>query len=143
MERILISFAMFFLTLGCSDKNDDQFQEEDFLGTWTLIEQREYGGTPNTDWRPVVNGYQIELKADGTFVTDKFSPECTEGEYSISITDNTLTFSFGCPGFSVEGLSDDNVFIEKYSFEGVYLILSPTYLSCDEGCAFKFSPVEG
>ena len=137
MKRIPISFAIGLLILGCSDKDNSLIQEDNLLGTWELIEQREYGGTPNTDWRPTAYSYQIELKADGKFVSSRFS-ECAKGEYFVSSTDNTLTFEYSCPDFSVKGLSGNGIFLEKYSFDGKYLILSPTYLTCDEGCAFKF-----
>lgn len=137
MERLAILIVMCIITFGCADKGDNQFQENNLVGTWVIIEQREYGGTPDTDWRPVVNSYQIMIKPDGKFISDKFS-ECTEGKYFVSNTDNTLTFTFDCPYFSVKGLSENGIFIEKYSFDGEYLILSPTYLNCEEGCAFKF-----
>jgi len=136
----LILILTVILTTSCQQNDSNELKEQTIVGTWKLTESKVEGGSPNTDWTPVAYSYQIQFLEDGTFTSNKYDA-CEDGTYSISSTDNTILISYACPDFSVQGVSDDGDFLERYSFKDGYLVFSPTYMSCDEGCAFRFKRI--
>jgi len=53
-----------------------------------------------------------------------------------------LILDFGCYGFTTGIETPEGTFVEKMTFEKVYLILQPTYLDCTEGCGWKFKKID-
>ncbi len=127
---VLLSFA--FVTNGCSDNDDNKTKiKPSIIGTWELVEIYGLDGVGG-QWTSVENGYTYTFETDGTFISNRFS-ECTNGTYILSETDGTLSFAYDC--------EDGGTFVENYVFSGQYLILTPTYLDCIEGCDYKFKKI--
>ncbi|MDB9874548.1 hypothetical protein OAC97_04760 [Flavobacteriaceae bacterium] len=135
----LILIAIVSLTSCIEDEN--QLRSEDDLkiqGQWQLIEVYESNGGNINQWNSVENGYLYTFNTDGTFTSSRFT-ECSTGNYSL--TDTLLTIDYDCPNFNTGIESPAGTFVESYSFENNELILVPTYMTCDEGCGWKFSKV--
>lgn len=135
----LILVAMISFSSCTEDENQLRTQNDRKVnGQWQLIEVYESNGGSINQWNTVENGYLYTFNADGTFTSSRFS-ECSSGNYIV--TDTLLTLEYGCPNFSTGIESPAGTFIESYSFENDELILVPTYMTCDEGCGWKFSKV--
>ena len=137
-----ISFTLIgFLSLifsGCST-DDNKMEEENFLlGSWQLVQAYSNPGAGAGEWNYVEDGYIYSFSETGEFSSTRFQ-DCTTGSFTSEFS--LLVLDFGCDGFSA-GIEDpEGVFVEKYNFEGQFLVLTPTYLSCDEGCGFKFRKI--
>ena len=135
--KILI-FSMLILLSSCSGDNTDK-QETPIIGTWQLIELWfPYNGlTP--EWKAVENGYTYTFKSNSVLTSNRFS-ECSGVSYSVS--EDKLTLNYKCNDFYT-GIEETrpSIFIENYTLEGEYLMLIPTYLSCAEGCVYKFKRI--
>lgn len=138
MKPIVLVFISILLILSCNNDDDTQINDNSIIGTWKLIEVYGNDGA-NGQWTDVDNGFTYTFKNDGSFTSTRFS-ECLYGTYVIS--ESSLSLDFGCENFSTGIESPEGTFIESYRFEEGKLYLSPTYLSCDEGCSYKFSKIE-
>lgn len=125
------------LLFGCS--NDDHLGTMRLHGTWQLIEVYDHPGYGNGQWVPVEDGYIYNFFPTNHFTSNRFS-ECENGLYSMSATQITLQYE--CDGFTTGIESSQGAFIENYTFESDTLILIPDYLSCSEGCGWKFKKVD-
>jgi hypothetical protein len=113
-------------TTAKSEPNNNLF------GTWQLIETN--FGIPN-GWNKIENGYTYTFLENGRFTSTRFS-ECTYGTFTL--TETSLTLHFGCAGFSTGIEQPAGIFVENIFWDNGYLLLHPNYMSCDEGCAYKF-----
>ena len=126
---MLLSFT------NCSKDDGAKDQDNSIIGTWELIEAYGSDGGSNPQWASVDNGYKYTFNENGSFTSNRFL-ECFEGNYSIS--EISLTLDYGCSNFDTGIETPAGTFVEKYSFEGTNIILTPTYLGCIEGCKYKF-----
>lgn len=138
MKPIILILAILFSFVACS--NDDEKElttQERLIGTWKLVEV--YGSDGGQgQWTPVEDGYTYTFNDNGTFTSTRFS-ECTYGTYTL--TSSTLILSFGCEGFTT-GIEDpEGTFIENFVYDNNFIFLSPTYLTCDEGCDQKYQKI--
>ncbi len=113
-------------------------QPDNLLGLWQL-EATFFGLSNGNQWNAIENGYIYQFKEDETFYSNKFS-ECSTGDYIL--TNNTLTLVYNCEDFSTALGDPPATFVEYYNFEDGFLLLSPAYLNCDEGCLYKFKRLE-
>ncbi|MGP2570494.1 hypothetical protein ACT4R9_07985 [Ornithobacterium rhinotracheale] len=118
-----------------SCKNDDDEKIEipaELVGTWELTEKYFPSGMPDDwKWKKVQNDekYTLTLNADHSFTSTQF-PNCQKGTYNH--WENKLSLNYLCER------SEENIYIFKFKDKNYSLILSPTYLNCDEGCSYKF-----
>jgi len=138
MKPIILILSMLLSFTSCSD-DDTKSQEENFLGTWKLIETYGSDGGSNPQWTIVDNGYTYTFSNDGTFSSTRFT-ECTTGTYDVS--NNTITLDYSCVGFDTGVENPPGTFVENYNFENGNIILTPTYMNCIEGCGYKFEKIE-
>lgn len=142
MKKILkfgIISCLVLTMFGCSnDDNESPLQEKSIIGTWKLIEIYNDSGDGNGRWNSVEDGYTYNFSANGEFTSTRFS-ECGNGNYSI--VSNELSLDFDCEGFTAGIENPDGIFIELFTFESNYVILTPTYLTCIEGCGWKFKKI--
>ena len=125
-----------------TEEHPTEEADQNLYGIWQLIEF-----TSGLESDNIENGYTIELLPNGNFFSTRFN-ECSQGTYSTlshivvgcKKEQNIISFHFPCEGF--RPCSESTSFCnEQYWFtDGYleYLILSPTYLVCDEGCVYKF-----
>lgn len=137
MKNLLLSLCMIFSLAACNE-DDNKEQYSMVIGSWLLTEIYGSDGGQGS-WNGVENGFVYTFNSDMTFTSTRFS-ECTYGDYSV--TDNLLTLKFGCEEFDTGIENPPGTFIEAMSFEGEALILSPTYMNCDEGCSYKFKRIK-
>lgn len=130
----LLILLLIPVLISCTDKGPVT-QNDSLEGTWRLIEIYNGDGGSNSSWTPVENGYTYTFMKNGNFTSNRFEA-CTKGSYSIS--SNKLILVYGCNGFSTGVETPEGTFIENYDIKDGFLILSPTYLNCDEGCENKF-----
>lgn len=135
MKNLIL--IMIVLISSCS-KNETIEQEDELKGTWKLIER--YGSDAGniSQWHPVENGYTYTFNSNGTYSSTRFS-ECSTGDYTF--TASTLTLAYDCENFNTGIENSPEAFIENYVFENRKIILTPTYLNCDEGCSYKFRKI--
>jgi len=133
--KTLPIYCLLFLGLfvNCTS-TDNSPQENSIFGSWQLIEYFDIYGT-NPPWNPVDDGYLYTFNEDGTFYSNRFN-ECLEGVFSLN--NNELTLEYGCEGFTTGMETPEGVFVEQITFENNTLILTPTYMNCDEGCGYRF-----
>lgn len=124
---------MFSSLLACND-DENKDQQSTINGSWLLTEIYESDGIIGS-WKEVENGFVYTFNNDMTFTSTRFT-ECTYGTYST--TNQVLTLMFGCEGFDTGIENPPGTFIENMDFDGKDLILSPSYMNCDEGCGYKF-----
>jgi len=138
MKSLVLIFSILFSLTSCSEKETNQ-QKNSIYGTWQLIEIYQSDGGSNPQWISVDIGYTYIFNNDGTFSSTRFT-ECTSGTYEIS--SDSITLDYSCVGFDTGVENPSGTFIESYIFENAYLILTPSYLNCIEGCDYKFEKVE-
>ena len=138
MKTLILFFSIIFSITSCNS-DDTNKQDNNIIGTWKLIETYGSDGGNNPQWTLVNNGYMYTFNENGSFTSNRFS-ECSEGNYSISA--NNLTLDYSCSNFDTGIETTAGTFLEEYSFEGTNIILTPTYLTCIEGCKFKFQKIE-
>ncbi|AUS07068.1 hypothetical protein [Pseudotamlana carrageenivorans] len=138
MKLTILILCIFLSLTSCSD-DEAKSQENNFLGTWKLIETYGSDGGSNSQWTSVDNGYTYTFNNNGTFSSTRFT-ECTTGTYGVS--SNSITLVYGCEGFDTGIENPAGTFVENYVFEDENIILTPTYMNCDEGCSYKFEKVE-
>ena len=134
MKNLIFFLTISFSILSCSH-NDNLDTIVTIVGSWKLFEIYSNSGGGTGQWSQIDNGYSYTFFSNGEFSSSRFS-ECTDGTYSI--TNNKLTLVFGCTGFTTRVEGPEGTFIEQMTFESGFLILTPTYLTCIEGCAYKF-----
>lgn len=137
------SIYLFFITFLCINtactKDESNKQENVIFGSWELIEIFINDGSSSSgEWQQPDSTYHYIFYDDNTFTSNRFL-ECDYGTYTY--TENTIELNFGCENFTTGIENPPGVFIESYSFENNHLILVPTYLSCDEGCGWKFKRI--
>lgn len=138
MKNLILIFSMLITFVNCA--NDDiNKQEDSIIGAWKLMETYIGDGGSNPKWTTVTDGYIYTFNSDGSFTSNRFS-ECSKGVYSL-LADN-LTLDYECDGFTTGIETPEGTFIEKFIFEKESLILTPTYLTCIEGCDYKFKKIE-
>lgn len=138
MKSLILILSMLLSLASCSD-DDTKSQNENILGTWKLIETYGSDGGSNPQWRPVDNGYTYTFNNDGTFSSTRFT-ECTTGTYGVS--NSTIILDYGCAGFDTGVENPAGTFVENYSYENGNIILTPSYMNCIEGCAYRFEKIE-
>ncbi len=139
MKNLILILVL--IVMSCSSDNNDNKSGTNnrMIGTWRLVET--YIGTGDlstTQWETVENGYTYSFNRDGTFSSSRFS-ECESGAYEFS--EELLTLNFGCDGFTTGIDSPEGTIVENYLLENEFMYLSPTYLSCAEGCSYKFQRI--
>ncbi len=134
MKKMILSILPFFILLGCNQEEND-VQRPSIYGTWQLIESYNVSGV-DFDWREVPDElkYEFTIAFNNTFSSTEFS-RCNDG--NVKYDDVQITFEYGCEGFTPGGLS------YNYYFEGNgnKLSLIPNFLSCDEGCGYRFQKI--
>jgi len=138
MKNLILIFSILISLTSCNS-DDTNKQESTVIGNWKLIETYGSDGGNNPQWNSVANGYTYTFNQNGSFTSNRFS-ECSEGNYSILA--NNLTLDYGCSNFDTGIETPAGTFVEKLVFENENLILTPTYLACIEGCAFKFEKIQ-
>ena len=129
-------FSMFIILLsGCSTNDDEKNTDQSILGTQKLIEAYSSSGAGPGEWRTIENGYTYTFSLDGSFTSTRFS-ECNSGTYDLDAS--RLKLDFDCEDFTSVFENEQGLIVEKYRFESGQLILTPDYLNCTEGCAYKF-----
>lgn len=112
-------------------------KKQKLLGTWQLVETIVIDQDLNPKWMPVENGYKYTFQRDNAFFASKFS-KCSTGHYFIN--SNYLFLDYDCN--DVVGGNSPGTFKEELTFESGYMFLKPTYLTCIEGCGYKFKKVK-
>ncbi|MDQ6472375.1 lipocalin family protein [Flavobacterium sp. LHD-80] len=138
MKKLIILLVFAFLQIGCNNDNDSKPLDTNIVGTWQLVHVYSSDGGSNSGWNRVKNGYTYTFKDDGSFTSTRFK-ECTSGTYKLEAS--LLTLTFGCPNFGTK-MTPNGTFIENYNIEDGKMILSPTYLSCIEGCGYRFMKIK-
>lgn len=136
-KTILFTSIILLFFYSCSDDDKSNINDE-VIGKWKLIEAFGLDGI-GYGWTTVEDGYFYHFMPDQTFESDRFV-ECTTGNFYAS--GNQITLDYSCDGFGTGIESPAGVFVEKISFQGDYMILTPIYLDCDEGCDYKFEKME-
>ncbi|WP_066225057.1 hypothetical protein [Formosa haliotis] len=139
MKNLIIFLSIILSFNSCSQNDEIIKKSNSIVGTWKLIETYESNGGNNPQWTTISDGYTYIFTKNGKFTSNRFS-ECTDGSYSI--TGINLTLDYSCNNFDTGIETPAGTFIEEYSFEGENIILTPTYLTCIEGCKFKFQKIE-
>lgn len=135
----LILIALLFITTACTKDESDK-EKDLILGSWELKEIYSNDGSANNgEWQPPNTIYKYTFLDDNTFTSTRFL-ECVYGTYTF--TEDTIELNFGCENFTTGIENPPGVFKENYTFENNHLILVPTYLSCDEGCGWKFKRIQ-
>ncbi len=136
MKNMIFLFVFAFL-FGCS--NDETKNKNPLIGTWQLVETIVIDQELNPEWVPVEEGYIYTFYENGKFSSSSFV-ECSMGNYSLE--SDILALDYDCEGFTREIETPPGTFIETLKFKSGQIILTPTYLSCIEGCGFKFEKIE-
>lgn len=135
MKSSLIIIVALVLFFGCSKDDNDSIR---LAGKWVLIETLISDGGSSGNWHEVSDegSYFIDLKEDLTFLSDRINV-CDNGNYTF--TNEFFTLVYSCD--NVSSGNPPGTFKEIYYFENSNLIITPYYLSCDEGCLYKFKKV--
>lgn len=123
--------------IACSEDENKVEQEPSIYGTWQLSQIYSDPGTGEGGWIDIDNGYNYKIVPGGTFSSTKFN-ECSDGTYSI--TNQTIDFTFNCTDFT-PCEEDSQTCSENFTLEDQFLVLTPNYLECDEGCAYRFTKI--
>ncbi|KFF07193.1 DUF5640 domain-containing protein [Flavobacterium reichenbachii] len=123
MKQLLLTLTVLFVLTGCSN-DDKNLDTNNIIGTWKLHKTQ--------------NGYTYTFNTDGTFKSSRFT-KCLTGKYTVS--SDKLTLDYDCEGFTTQIETPSGTFIENFKLEKGYMYLSPTYLTCDEGCSYKFKKI--
>jgi|SRR5690606_10071730 len=138
MKHFILIFGLLFTVSGCSSDDNDIDYGEGLIGTWKLVEVYLSDGGSQSAWVSVKNGYVYTFKNNGTFTSSRFE-ECNRGKFEE--TEHILTLIFDCEEFTA-GIEDpEGTFVENLKFENNHMILSPAYMSCVEGCSYKFKKI--
>lgn len=123
---------------SCSKSEGNNQIENSIYGTWQLIATYGNDGGNSPQWNAVNNGYTYTFNTDRSFTSNRFT-ECSAGIYEL--TSSTLVLKYNCSGFNTGIENPPGTFVEIYAFENTELILTPSYLNCDEGCSNKFKKI--
>ena len=135
MKNMILILSMFFLFSGCDKETQTEPQENSIYGTWQLTEIYALSGTTGK-WEQVRDGYTFSIEPSNTFSSEKFQ-ECTQG--TVEINETRIIFKYECDGFTAGIESPVGEFSYTYSFVENKLSLHPDFLSCIEGCGYRFS----
>ena len=135
MKSLIFIVGIIISCHSCSQNNESEVEDNSIIGTWKLVEVYSSDGGSNPKWNKIENGYVYIFKSDNSFTSNRFS-ECETGSFTFSQTQLILTYN--CPDFSTGIEYPAGTFIENYSKNNGEIILKPTYLTCIEGCGYKF-----
>lgn len=129
----LILTVLISMQLSCTTTEDNENSVNSLIGKWKLVEVFDiYGGSSDSPWIQVEDGYFYIFKENGTIETDKF--DCignfiynTNDEYQLNLTFNCSNHNFSS--------------FYKVIFENNFITLEEKDSSCDEGCAEKFQRI--
>lgn len=127
------------LSLAGCEKKDAGSGEASLLGTWILVETKVSDGGSPAEWMAVDEGYTYTFKKEGSFASSKFN-DCVTGTYTI--TDDQLILNYSCERLSGGIQSPQGGFVENFLLIGEFLILTPQYTVCYEGCGEKLLRVK-
>lgn len=132
---LLLSLGSLLILSSCNSDDDVQQIPHDgsIVGTWELIEYFGSDGAENPQWKVAEDRYTYTFDSDGSFTTTRFS-ECDFGRYELN--DSILTLQYGC--FE----PPKGTFINNFRLSADYMILTPQYLTCIEGCGSKFRKIK-
>ena len=137
MKNMIVLFlTISFTSIGCEESENKQ--ETSIYGTWKLIEVYSNPGYGNGQWLKVNEGYTYEILPNNSFNSTKHK-ECDNGNFRY--TNTQITFEYKCDGFTTGIESPPGEFSYDYSFENGRLLLSPIFLSCIEGCGYRFTKI--
>ena len=137
MKKLILLLILNLSFIGCAEENTEA-QKTTFYGTWQLVQSYVVNGV-NGNWEQVKNGYQYEILSSNTFVSNQFS-ECSKG--TIVLKDIEITFDYECEDFTTWIETPAGSFTYQYSFDNGQLLLIPNFLTCDEGCGYKFEKID-
>ena len=129
--KLIPLLLILVFTMSCEEPLQGS---EDLIGTWTL--EAVYDNSKGQG-SPISSGdsYSISFFEDGTFTTDKYNEQCTEGSYTAD--SNYIYLDLPC-GVEIENI--DVELKENYSYNRKdQLVLAPDYMLCDEGCYYVFN----
>lgn len=138
MKQLILILSMLLSFTSCSETVNPKEQDTSIVGTWQLIEVYGSDGGSNPQWTPVEDGYTYTFKSDSTFSSNRFN-ECEIGTYSTN--QDQLTLNYSCDGFTTGIEGSEGTFVENFKIENSLMFLSPTYMSCIEGCDNKFKKI--
>ncbi len=128
----IIAILLIFL-VGCSSKEQKQFDDDFIIGKWKLVEQYISSGGPQYKV-DVEKGTEYNFLNNGTFVSSSFFG-CQAGEFEFE--SNTLNLMYDC-----NEIQDNNGIISySANFESDFLILVPKTIICTEGCRYIFKKI--
>jgi hypothetical protein len=136
MKHLILILLLNISISGCSEEKTE-VQNTSIYGTWQLVQSYVTDGV-NGNWEQIENGYQYEILPSNRFISNQFR-ECTEGTFVLK--DSEITFDYECEGFTTGIETPAGSFTYQYSFDNGKLLLTPTYLNCDEGCGHKFEKI--
>ena len=135
MKQILILFSLTIGLTGCSKESKTNNIDSQLTGNWKLVEVFGEEGAGGT-WASVEDGYTYTFKSNGSFESTRFD-DCTLGNF-IFEDDNILSLNFSCEDFTTGLENQEGKLVENAVIESNFLILTPIYLNCAEGCDYKF-----
>lgn len=130
--RQLFLLLVILFTAGCK-KDKSTVDSSELTGRWQLIGQN--FGLPDGHVN-IENGYELTFRQDGTFFHGRYTT-CPQGRYTR--TDSTITFDYHCDDKSQ--LLSGGIQEERFRLANNALYLTPTYLSCAEGCVYVFKKI--
>ena len=128
MKKFVIIVSLFFFISSCNNEENKQ-QENSLVGTWKLIETYGGDGGSSSKWTKVNDGYTFHFDSNNSIISNKFS---CNGIYHIN--SNDININFNCTNSQFNQTYN-------YSIENGNIILKPSLLYCDEGCAEKFQKI--
>jgi len=143
-----MTFLLPLISISCNgdeiiDSETGVQQESSIFGSWQLVEQWYGSILYPTTWEEVSSGYEenIIFYKNNMYYSSKAdicsSNPSISGHFKTGTTDN---YNFIAINFSCTDNAFNNEYINIYTFENNYLILSPIDV-CDEGCSFKYKKI--
>ncbi|WP_445731196.1 hypothetical protein [Mariniflexile sp.] len=135
MKNLILLFSIILSFSSCSQNDEGKIDNISIVGTWKLIEVYSSDGGSQPRWFSVDNGYTYTFESNGTFNSTRFS-ECQTGKFSF--TSRQLILNYDCKDFTSGIESPAGTFVENFTKNNNEIILKPTYITCIEGCGYKF-----
>ena len=128
---VFLFIGIVLLQLSCK-KDPQEVDSSKLEGKWKLV-GRDFG---LPDWKvDVEDGEELTFYPDSAF--SKGVSKCSEGPYSVS--GKFVTFDYSCP--DKETLLSEGIQKWIFSIKDGNLILTPTFLICDEGCTSFYKKI--
>ena len=151
MKNMILILSMLFLITGCNEGEVNEQQGTSIYGTWQLIEFYSFSGlatgNEESNWNKVDDGYILELKPDGHFVSSEHE-ECQTGTFTVTSdeSDDYVTLKYGCEGFVARHNRnkdyDKNVLSYSYVITNSVMELKPVSYTCYEGCDVRLTKIK-